>query len=536
MVGMVFGYVGVLLGAQVACTSSGSTEPVCPPCGTERKDSQATSSAHHHSFPATIANFIVDFATVDRVKLNELLEIGVPFDQTRTGAEDALILYPSAKSRPSVKKPRLTAEEATKNCQTVKMVLTEPIQRDTCIALMPQWESYTVHKFMRMPKVGGIDPKQPLRYVSRSHNIKGQRTGVPDYKRNTEPSYKELVEYLGALDATVAELKPILQPIATPKKSVIVSVVNYGQALLFENFLCNAKAKGLDTSHILLFATDDKTYKLAKEYGVAVYYNAAIFGDLPEEAAKGYGDRTFTRMMMAKVYCVHLVISCGYNVLFQDVDLVWYRDPLPYLESKELAEWDMMFQDDGARSQRYAPFSPNTGFYFVRYTPESLFFFGMLMRQGDVIARTTSHQAALTTLLNEHVSWQGLRVKVWSKGEGNPFPGGGEYHRSKPYMQSLIKYNKNELDKRMGEKVTYTNLEPLKQTPYIFHMSWTKNKDNKKLYFEQMGEWYLKEACTGGPTECCLANPNIVCHYRDKPSLVDCSKSPPIDPGGSSFW
>ena len=374
MVGLIFGYVGVLLGAQVACTSSTSTQAVCPPCITsdslasssDMKSQKYTSSSSTNStFPATMANFIVDFTTVDRVQLNALLEIGVPLDDTVKGAEEALILYPSAKSRPSTHHKtttRLTAAEATQNCQTVKLVLTEPIQRDTCIALMPQWESYYVHKFMRLPKAGGaMDPKHPLRYVSRSHNNKGQHSGVPDYKRTTEPSYKELVAYLGVLDATVAELKPLLEPIATPKKSVIVSVVNYGQALLFENFLCNAKAKGLDTSHILLFATDDKTYKLAKEYGVAVYYNAAIFGDLPEEAAKGYGDRIFTRMMMAKVYCVHLVITCGYNVLFQDVDLVWYRDPLPFLESEELAQWDMMFQDDGARSQRYAPFSPNTG-------------------------------------------------------------------------------------------------------------------------------------------------------------------------------
>jgi hypothetical protein len=306
--------------------------------------------------------FIVDYTTVDREELNDLLEVGVPLDDPKTGAEDALILYSSYRSMPSAKGPKLTAAEATKNCQTVKLVLTEPLQSDLCIALMPQWESFHVHKFMRLPKrVGGNDPKLPLRYVSRSHNKKGQDSGPPDYKRHTEPAYRALVEYLGALDATLAEIKPLLAPVATPKNSIVVSVVNYGQALLFENFLCNAKAKGLDTSHLFLFATDEKTYKLAQQYGVAVYYNAAIFGDLPEEAANGYGDRIFSRMMMAKVYCVHLVISCGYNVLFQDVDLVWYQDPLPYLESEELGEWDMMFQDDGARSDRYAPYSPNTG-------------------------------------------------------------------------------------------------------------------------------------------------------------------------------
>jgi hypothetical protein len=160
----------------------------------------------------------------------------------------------------------------------------------------------------------------------------------------------------------------------------------------------------------------------------------------------------------------------------------------------------------------------------------------MFLRQGDVIAKTTSHQAALTALLIEHVSWKGLRVKVFKKGDTNPFPGGVEYHRSKDYMQVLLKHNQNDLDTRMGKDATYTDLEPLTQAPYLFHMSWTKNKDNKKLYFEQMGEWYLREACSEGGAACCLPLPNITCHYRDKPSIVDCSKSPPIDAGRPSFW
>jgi hypothetical protein len=39
----------------------------------------------------------------------------------------------------------------------------------------------------------------------------------------------------------------------------------------------------------------------------------------------------------------------------------------------------------------------------------------MLLRNGDLMSQTTSHQAALTFLLNEHVSRRGLRVKVWGK-------------------------------------------------------------------------------------------------------------------------
>jgi len=160
----------------------------------------------------------------------------------------------------------------------------------------------------------------------------------------------------------------------------------------------------------------------------------------------------------------------------------------------------------------------------------------MLLRSGDIIAKTGSHQAALTALLVEHVSWKGLRVKVWRYGKGNPFPGGVEYHEVKDYMKQLLKRNQNELDERMGKEMTYPDLPESEETAYIFHMSWTVNKNNKKLYLEQMGEWYLKEGCNDEGIACCLPTPNITCHYRDKPSLIDCSKSPPIDPGHRSFW
>jgi hypothetical protein len=72
-------------------------------------------------------------------------------------------------------------------------------------------------------------------------------------------------------------------------------------------------------------------------------------------------------MMMAKVYSVHLMSVLGYDILFQDVDVVWYKNPLSFFESPQSGDFDIYFQDDGAHSARYAPYSPNTGLYFVSF-------------------------------------------------------------------------------------------------------------------------------------------------------------------------
>lgn len=150
---------------------------------------------------------------------------------------------------------------------------------------------------------------------------------------------------------------------------------------------------------------------------------------------------------------------------------------------------------------------------------------------GDILRKERSHQIVLNALVNEFVSWKGLRVKVMKSGPSNLFPGGVEFHNHKSYMKEIIR--------------GYDNTSLTTKMPYIFHMSWTLSMDNKVLYLEQMGEWYVSDMVTSTTSDgmqscvglnCCLQQPNITCHFRDKPSKIPCRDSPAIDEGGRSFW
>jgi hypothetical protein len=381
-------YVGVMVGmssnmiATVDATSPVDAKLVCfetncPECPTvatpkvERgleRPVVSSKSASRSSLPASLNGFLVDYGTIPRDDFLETFEIGVPLDDTKDGQE-VMIFYTGGQTLPNKSKDgkylSLSAEEATQNCLTMKVVLQGKYNKDSkqCLAIVPQWESYHVHKFMRLSRNGKspLDAKLPLRYVSRSHNTKGEYASSPNAAQ-TKASHDVLVEYLQNLEGTLGKLKPIAKSVAGKGKTIVVLVCNLGQAELFHNFVCGARAKGLDLSKLLMFATDKETYALAQKLGIAAYYDEKIFANMPTSAANNYGDRIFAKMMMAKVYCVHLVNQLGYNVLFQDVDVVWYRNPLTYFEQPGITdEWDMMFQDDGARSDRFAPYSPNTG-------------------------------------------------------------------------------------------------------------------------------------------------------------------------------
>lgn len=278
---------------------------------------------------------------------------------------------------------------------------------------------------------------------------------------------------------------------------------------------------------MLLFCTDEETCELAQAMGLTTFYDEQNFGPMPKLAARQYADKNFVQMMGAKVYCVQMVSMLGYDILFQDVDVVWYKNPLPWFhdETNPDRHFDMYFQDDGNHVLFYAPYAANTGFYYVRNNDRTRYFFNSLLMAGDLIMSTKSHQIALIALLNEHASLYGLKVKVWERNLED-FPGGYSFHRNRDFMGRLVR-----------DEVT----------PYIFHMSWTLNKANKFKFFQQMGEWYLRDECTGraaanipggGPSvdNCCLAEPDVKCHYRDKPSKIPCNDSPAIDKHGRNFW
>lgn len=495
-------------------------------------------------FGAKMSIFASGAVSVDKLEFKKALDYGVvDFHRPHGGEKKALVFYSSKKSLPSNKAdahsamyndgkpiPELSVDEAMKNCDTVNVVLTHPEQDIAqCTAIVGGYESYTVQHWMRYnaeKKGSKIDRQHPLVHVGRGKQASGIDSFQPPSKSNIEEHWKDLLRYVNSIDSVIHELKPIARGMKR-KNTVITMVCNKGQATLMMNFVCSAKAKGFDISNVLVFATDEETLDLANGMGLTAYSLQKILGKMPTGEAKRYGDRIFTAMMFAKVLAVQLINHIGYDVLFMDVDLVWYKDPLELFHNDEsLQEFDLIFQDDGSRSIRYAPFCANTGFYFVRHNPRTRYLFTALLYSGDVIKESKSHQQALSALLSEHSSLYGLKVKTIEDPE--QLPGGYQFHQMR--LWDMIR------------KIAIGKI-----VPWIFHMSWTLNKADKLLYMKQFGMWYLRDECVdksssfivqelsaksnpgGIAAPCCSTEPLITCYYRDKPSAKNCNDSPAKD-------
>jgi len=232
----------------------------------------------------TMNKLVAGMARVNRDLFAKKFDIGVPLDATSPGNEDVLILYNHDSALPDQfdkhssgnNIPILNPKTATKHCNTLNIVLTQPNRPKQCLAIMGQWESYHVHRFARFPPKmdGPVDEKNALQYVSRVPGEDG-KTIERSKSYETKAWDKMLVEYLSNLDAALQQLKPIAENVAK-NNTIVVMVCNLGQSELLVNFACAAQSRGLDLSQVLVFATDLETKALAEGLGLAAFYDELV--------------------------------------------------------------------------------------------------------------------------------------------------------------------------------------------------------------------------------------------------------------------
>ncbi|KAL7434571.1 hypothetical protein ACHAXM_004154 [Skeletonema potamos] len=521
-------------------------------------------------FPDTVKSFAAGILSVSGKEFlsDPNYDFGVPFKKDSEYA-DALILYNSEKAIPnSLRRNAIYGDEngqiaktslstALSNCDAMNVMFlplgstqTRPPMND-CYTIIGNFEDYHVNRWFRMPDFDSTNKKEralkhshPLRHFSRITLPQGVvEFDVPElwnnYIRNQKgfvlQHFDALRTFLENFDTIQNELKDLItKRKAVRNNTVVVMTVNIGQSELFANFVCAARSRGLDISNVVVFPTDIEAKTLAEGLGVTTYFDEKNLGALPKGEAKLYGDPIFASMMYAKILCVVYVSSLGYDVLFQDVDIVWFKDPLEFFHDKSnaaLQNFDILFQHDGSGQMRYNPLSANSGFYYVRANKKAQYVFISLLYHGALVRKSKSHQQVLVQILLEHSSLFGTKVKVFDKVQTDMFPGGFHYHQDWNAMRDIVSGKSN---------------------AYLLHMSWTENKENKLKFFRQMGEWYLNDQCVGHDyitriegghvtdgsliNQCCSAEPIFSCHFRDKPSKEPCFDSPCIDKRCRPFW
>jgi hypothetical protein len=150
-------------------------------------------------------------------------DLGYPMDPADNIADrDVLILYAKGTALPTKMREAksktidfVTAEEATENCDFMH-VLTRNRggAKNTCLALVPNYESYHLQAWGRIPMDGPGGKEYPLRLIPRGLQSEDGNDdwGVPT-QHETKQTWKALTQYFTTYEKVLADVKRIVQKV-----------------------------------------------------------------------------------------------------------------------------------------------------------------------------------------------------------------------------------------------------------------------------------------------------------------------------------
>lgn len=240
-------------------------------------------------FPDTVSQYMSGVVSINKDEFMSKFDYGIPTDKGNAHNSEVLLFYNSPKSLPSKDSIHKVAQmetghglehvpvdQATQNCDTMNIInLSNPGNTRQCLAVVGNYESYHMQRWMRVGERGPIDASKPFRAVSRGHLSNGNQEFKPPKLEMVRKHWDVLKKYFESIDRTIAKLKPLTESTAKDN-TIVVMTCNMGQSELLANFVCNSKAKGLPIDNVLVFPTDLETKKLAEGLGLTTYYHEEV--------------------------------------------------------------------------------------------------------------------------------------------------------------------------------------------------------------------------------------------------------------------
>ena len=193
--------------------------------------------------------------------------------------------------------------------------------------------------------------------------------------------------------------------------------------------------------------------------------------------------------MWLKSASVWVVLNLGYNVFFSDVDVMWFTDVLPIVESNVFTGvgdgfdktkdkypggakpiFDTVWMDTGPRPARQGPFFMNSGFFLLRYTRATVRLWDDVTMLHYPVLTYRSQQQPINSLLGMYCG-RGLKV-------------GRLCHQI--VAGGMVSSGSKKI-KKMEE------LRDARRTPAAFHMHWTGDKPRKIVKAKMFQLWFLQD-------------------------------------------
>ncbi|GAB4848167.1 hypothetical protein Ancab_002834 [Ancistrocladus abbreviatus] len=213
-----------------------------------------------------------------------------------------------------------------------------------------------------------------LRFLSNSSSAAASAS--LDSSSTSSVAYLFPPEAVSTEDNKEFSLEKVLNGAATEDKTVIITTLNEAWAapnsiidLFLESFRIGHQTRKL-LNHLVIVTLDKKAYErclILHSYCFALVTEGV---DFSEEAYFMTPD--YLRMMWRRIDFLRSVLEMGYNFVFTDVDIMWFRDPFAHfhLDADFQIACDQFLGDSFDLANR-----PNGGFNHVKSNNRTIKFY-----------------------------------------------------------------------------------------------------------------------------------------------------------------
>lgn len=245
--------------------------------------------------------------------------------------------------------------------------------------------------------------------------------------------------------------------------SVIAMTCDHRFSTLFANWAASCDHHGIDVrSSTIVFPTDGQAFDRIEALGFVAYHDPDSALVRAMSPSGSYADPAWVQYMYHQNWVIEelLGIEAGIDVLFQDVDVVWRRDPRPVLSANAANGIDVQAMYDGP-NPRFQPLYANAGFMYMRNSPAVHSFWDEVYANHPMIGYYRSQQEPLNVLLAAHAH-RGLEVLVLD-------------------------------EDRFANGHLYSGSRTAPADPWVVHHSWTADLATKLERYVASDTWFLGE-------------------------------------------
>ncbi|CAA3026305.1 Hypothetical predicted protein [Olea europaea subsp. europaea] len=174
-------------------------------------------------------------------------------------------------------------------------------------------------------------------------------------------SVKDQLELLTSISLPLS-LETLLSNRANQNKTIVLAIAGYSYKDMLMSWVC--RLRHLQLENFLVGALDHEIYGFAVLQGLPVFKYANPLTNISFDNCH-FGTECFQKVTKVKSRVVLQILKLGYNVLLSDVDVYWFKNPLPFLSSLGPAVLLAQSDEHNITGPINLPRRLNSGFYYA---------------------------------------------------------------------------------------------------------------------------------------------------------------------------